>query len=60
MIPISQHIDALKECIEGEIFSDIASKIRYATDASVYYEQPQAVIIPINKNDIKQIIDYIT
>jgi len=53
-----QHITALQNIIEGDIFNDKASKIRYATDASVYYEQPLAVIVPKNTNDIEQIVNY--
>jgi FAD/FMN-containing dehydrogenase/Fe-S oxidoreductase len=52
------HINNLQNIVEGEVFTDKASKIRYATDASVYYEEPQAVIIPKSKSDIKNIIDY--
>lgn len=55
---ISQHISHLKKMLDGEILTDKATKIRYATDASVYYEEPRAVIIPQNNDDIKQIVNY--
>ncbi len=58
MISTEQHIASLQNIIKGKIFNDNASKISYATDASVYYEQPLAIIIPKNTNDIKQIVNY--
>ena len=53
-----QHYNNIKNLIHGEVLIDRASKIRYATDASVYYEEPQAVVIPKSKNDIQKIIKY--
>jgi FAD/FMN-containing dehydrogenase len=58
MDSIHEHISALKNSIEGEILTDNASKIRYATDASVYYEKPQAIIIPKHIDDICNSVKY--
>lgn len=44
--------------IKGNVFTDKASKLMYATDASVYRELPIAVILPHDKEDIKQIINF--
>lgn len=44
--------------IKGDVFTDKASKLMYATDASVYRELPIAVILPHDKEDIKQIINF--
>lgn len=58
MNSLIQHIEALKSILEGDILIDKASKIRYATDASVYYELPQAIIIPKHIKDIEYIVCY--
>lgn len=44
--------------IKGDVFTDKASKLMYATDASVYRELPIAVILPHDNEDIKQIINF--
>ena len=41
--------------ISGEIATDLSSRIRYATDASVYREMPVAVAFPKNEEDISQL-----
>lgn len=43
---------------EGEIYTDISSRLQYATDASVYREIPVAVTLPKSKDDIKTLINY--
>jgi FAD/FMN-containing dehydrogenase/Fe-S oxidoreductase len=52
------HITYLAKFLDGEIRTDEASKIRYATDASVYFEKPAAVIIPKSEADIEKLITY--
>lgn len=42
--------------ISGEIATDLASRIRYATDASVYREMPVAVAFPKTVDDIAQLL----
>lgn len=54
----TSHITHLSKLLQGEIRTDNASKIRYATDASVYFEKPAAVIIPQNQSDIEKLVAY--
>lgn len=49
-------LEKLREKFEGDILLDELSKIVYATDASVYREKPQAVVLPKTKEDIKLIV----
>ena len=39
-------LKALAEKLEGELFTDDALRILYATDASAYSEMPLAVAMP--------------
>ncbi|HQI44866.1 MAG TPA: FAD-binding oxidoreductase, partial [Bacteroidales bacterium] len=48
----------LQSQLNGELFSDNARKIMYATDASAYREMPVAVAYPKDKEDIKKIIAF--
>jgi FAD/FMN-containing dehydrogenase len=49
---------ALKQSLDGDVFTDQVQKIIYATDASSYREIPQAVTRPKNKEDIRKIINF--
>jgi len=53
-----QHITKLKSMLQGEVLDDKSSRISYATDASVYYEEPTAVVIPRNLTDVEKLIKY--
>lgn len=55
---IEQHWDLLKSEIKGEVRLNTASRILYATDASVYQQTPLAVVIPKDKDDISKIIHF--
>jgi len=48
----------LKTNFEGEIYTDYATRIIYATDASAYREIPIAVALPKNREDIKKLIGF--
>lgn len=48
----------LASSIEGDLFTDDAMRILYATDASAYREMPLAVAIPKSTDDIKKIIGF--
>jgi len=48
----------LKKQIKGDLFTDAAHRILYATDASAYRELPLAVTRPGDNDDIKKIISY--
>lgn len=50
--------EQLKSQLEGDLYTDHASRVTYATDASVYRQLPMAVIRPRNKSDIQKIIDF--
>jgi FAD/FMN-containing dehydrogenase/Fe-S oxidoreductase len=52
------NISQLEKILDGEILTDKASKIMYATDASIYYEEPHAVIIPKNIDDLNKIVKF--
>lgn len=52
------NFSVLKNQLEGDIFTDDAIKLIYATDASVYREIPLGVVYPKNSNDIKKIIAF--
>jgi len=49
-------INLLGRELEGDLFTDNATRILYATDASAYREMPLAVVRPKNKSDIRKII----
>lgn len=42
--------------ISGEVATDLSSRIRYATDASVYREMPLGVAFPKTADDIAQLL----
>lgn len=48
----------LKKQIKGDLFTDAAHRILYATDASAYRELPLAVTRPRDNDDIREIISY--
>lgn len=48
----------LKQVLRGDVYTDLPSRLMYATDASVYREIPMAVIRPADASDIKEIISF--
>lgn len=50
--------DTIKKQFEGEIITDLSTKISYSTDASVYKEMPLGVAFPKNQNDIVRLISF--
>ena len=48
----------LAATLEGELRDDRVSRLMYATDASIYREEPLAVFYPRNKEDIKAILSF--
>lgn len=48
----------LRNQIEGEVYTDKTHLVIYATDASVYREQPIAVVIPKHTEDVKMTIEF--
>ncbi|MFC2137292.1 FAD-binding and (Fe-S)-binding domain-containing protein [Bacteroidota bacterium] len=54
----SEKLKNLKELIIGEVYDDKTSKILYSTDASAYKEEPIAVAIPENNEDLLKLINF--
>ncbi len=48
----------LKNCLEGELYTDMVHRLIYATDASIFREVPLAVCYPHHKEDIISIIRF--
>jgi len=57
MIPQNK-FDELRNSLEGELFTDRATRLLYATDASAYREIPLAVARPGNREDIFKLIAF--
>jgi FAD/FMN-containing dehydrogenase/Fe-S oxidoreductase len=55
---IFTRLDSLAVNLEGELKYDNITRTLYATDASVYKEQPLAVIWPKGKDDLKRILEF--
>jgi len=55
---VNEALSALKQSLKGELFTDNATRILYATDASAYREMPLAVIWPKNTDDLKILIQF--
>ena len=52
------NFNQLKTTLEGEFYSSKLYKSIYATDASSYREEPLAVAIPKNNDDLKKLIHF--
>src|ERR1044071_3046405 len=50
-------IDELKKHFMGEIRDDLASRILYSTDASIYQMEPQGVVIPKTQDDLQAAVE---
>ena len=48
----------LQKRLEGDLFTDDLHRILYATDASVYRELPQAVVLPKSTEDMIAVVDF--
>ena len=57
MIPQNK-FDELRNSLDGDLFTDRATRLLYATDASAYREIPLAVARPRNKEDIGKLIAF--
>ncbi|MHC1733808.1 MAG: FAD-binding and (Fe-S)-binding domain-containing protein [Bacteroidales bacterium] len=42
--------------LEGEVRADVSSRLMYATDASIYREEPLAVVWPRHAEDLKKLL----
>ena len=52
------HLDILGKSLEGDLKHDNITTTMYATDASVYKEEPLAVAWPKTISDIRKILDF--
>ncbi|MFZ4413291.1 MAG: FAD-binding and (Fe-S)-binding domain-containing protein [Bacteroidales bacterium] len=57
-IQIHLALQALKPQFKGDIYIDDTMRLLYATDASAYREIPLAVLRPIDKEDIRLLIQF--
>ncbi len=55
---MNEALTALKESLKGDLFTDNATRILYATDASAYREMPLAVAWPKDDDDLKMLIKF--
>jgi FAD/FMN-containing dehydrogenase/Fe-S oxidoreductase len=51
-------IDQLASLLEGEVRHDVSSRLMYATDASIYREEPLAVAYPRHNEDIRKLLAF--
>lgn len=49
----------LKDCIQGEVYSDLKTLEKYSRDASLLRVRPEVVIHPKNADDVKSIVSYV-
>jgi FAD/FMN-containing dehydrogenase/Fe-S oxidoreductase len=55
---MQRELEELNEAFDGSIFWDSIHKAIYATDASVYREEPLAVAFPLSENDLVKLIGF--
>ena len=51
------YINELRKHFQGEISNDLASRILYSTDASIYQIEPLGVAIPKTQNDLQASVE---
>ncbi len=49
----------LKDCIQGEVYSDSKTLEKYSRDASLLTVRPEVVVHPKNADDVKRIVSYV-
>ncbi|MBE0678598.1 MAG: FAD-binding oxidoreductase, partial [Bacteroidales bacterium] len=54
----TKDLEALAASLEGEVRIDRASLLMYATDASIYREEPLAVVFPRHREDLKKLLSF--
>ncbi|QZT37693.1 FAD-binding protein [Halosquirtibacter xylanolyticus] len=52
------HWNKLNASIDGDLLIDDTTRTMYATDASLYYMNPSAIVFPKNRDDIVQTIHF--
>ena len=56
MMSVEDAFLSLRDSLDGDVYTDEANRLLYATDASAYREIPNAVVRPRNKEDIRKLI----
>ncbi|MCU0459222.1 MAG: FAD-binding protein [Bacteroidales bacterium] len=51
-------VEQLARLLDGEVRHDRSSRLMYATDASIYKEEPLAVVYPLHTRDIKSLLAF--
>lgn len=51
-------LKSLAKQLNGDLYTDLKSRLLYATDASAYREIPLAVVRPKDKNDLFKLVDF--
>jgi len=51
-------LDILEASLEGELRRDRSSRLMYSTDASIYREEPLAVVYPRNREDLRKLLSF--
>ncbi len=54
----TMYLEVLAASLEGEVRIDKSSRLMYATDASIYREEPLAVVFPRNREDLKKLLSF--
>ncbi len=55
---IAAFVAALQPHLEGQIFTDLYTRVLYSTDASIYQVMPLAVVIPRSIADVQATVEY--
>ena len=57
-MPLSlDYINELQKDFQGEVRTDLASRILYSTDASIYQMEPLGVVIPRTQEDLHAAVE---
>ena len=51
-------LERLRGMMKGELTYDFSTRLMYATDASIYREEPLAVAYPMDCDDIRQLLSF--
>jgi len=54
----TDELERLSGMLKGELKYDFSSRLMYATDASIYREEPLAVAYPVDRDDIRQLLSF--
>lgn len=55
---MDEELKDLSQKLDGELYTDDAMRMLYATDASAYQEKPLAVAIPMTNDDLGKLISF--